>query len=157
MDESLDPADVVSLRIEASPEALYAIVSDPARLGNLSPECTGGRWLDGASSATVGARFRGSNRRGVVRWSTTSTVVEADTGRAFSFLTKDSATQWTYRFETDGTGTVVTESRALVGDYPWLARTFTRYLLGGVEDHATELRAGMRATLDRLKEVAESA
>lgn len=151
-----DPADSVSLRIEASPEVLYGIISDPTRMGELSPECIGGHWLDGATAPAVGARFTGKNKRGIVRWSTTSTVVEADPGRAFAFETGDSGIRWSYRFEADGTGTTVTESRGAAKPYPFIAKAFTTVLLGGVEKHTEELREGMRATLARLKDVAEA-
>lgn len=151
-----DPADSVSLRIEASPEALYDLISDPANMGRLSPECTGGRWLDGATGPAVGARFKGSNKRGFVRWSTTSTVVAADRGEEFAFEVGDSGTRWGYRFEADGTGTVVTESRAASKPYPFIAKAFTTVLLGGVDRHTQELREGMAATLQRLKDLAET-
>lgn len=150
-----DPADAVSLRIEASPEALYDLVSEPSNMGRLSPECTGGHWLDGATGPAVGARFKGTNKRGFVRWSTKSTVVAAERGRAFAFEVGDSGTRWTYAFEADGTGTVVTESRSATKPYPFIARAFTTVLLGGVEGHTRELRAGMAATLERLKVLAE--
>jgi uncharacterized protein YndB with AHSA1/START domain len=148
--------DEVSLRIEAPPEAVYAIVTDIAQMGRLSPECTGGRWLDGADGPAVGARFKGTNKRGVARWSTTNRVVEAEPGRAFSFETKESGTRWTYRMEPDGTGTVVTERRAAFKERPLLAKVFSTLLLGGVAGHDDELRDGMRQTLERLKAVAEA-
>jgi uncharacterized protein YndB with AHSA1/START domain len=148
--------DEVSLRIEASPDAVYAIVTDITQMGRLSPECTGGRWLDGATGPAVDARFKGSNKRGIARWSTTNRVVEAEPGRAFSFETNESGTRWTYRMEADGTGTVVTESRTAFKDRPLLAKVFSTLLLGGVEDHDDEMRDGMRQTLERLKAVAES-
>lgn len=151
-----DPADAVSLRIEASPEAIYAIVSSPEGIGSLSPECIGGQWLDGATGPAVGARFKGRNKRGPVRWSTVNTVVAADPGRAFAFETKQSATRWRFDLEPDGTGTVVTESREPSGPYPFVARAFTTLLLGGVGDHTDELRDGMRATLERLKAKVEA-
>ena len=151
-----DPADSVSLRIEASPSSLYELVSEPANMGRLSPECTGGRWLDGATGPAVGARFKGTNKRGFVRWSTKSTVVAADPGREFAFQVGDSGVRWTYRFEPDGTGTIVTESRAMTQPYPFIARAFTTVLLGGVDGHTAELRAGMAATLERLKALAET-
>jgi hypothetical protein len=150
-----DPADVVQLRIEASPEVLYDLVSDPANMGRLSPECTGGRWLDGASGPAVGARFKGTNKRGIARWSTKCTVVAAERGREFAFEVGESGMQWRYRFEPDGTGTLVTESRTASKPYPFIAKAFTTVLLGGVERHAQELRAGMAATLQRLKVLAE--
>ncbi len=151
-----DPADTVSLRIEAPPHALYDLVSDPANMGKLSPECTGGHWLDAATGPVVGARFKGTNKRGIVRWSTKSTVVAADPGREFAFEVGESGIRWTYVFEADGTGTVVSESRTPSKPYPFIAKAFTTVLLGGVERHTEELRAGMAATLARLKELAEA-
>jgi uncharacterized protein YndB with AHSA1/START domain len=148
-------SDEVSLRIEAPPDAVYAIVTDVAQMGRLSPECTGGRWLDGATGPAVGARFKGSNKRGFARWSTTNRVVEAEPGRAFSFETNQSGTRWTYRMEPDGTGTLVTESRGAFKDRPLIAKVFATLLLGGIDDHEDELRDGMRQTLERLKAVAE--
>ena len=103
---------VVRLQIEASADTLYGLVSDIERMGEWSPENVGGRWLDGAGNPSVGARFRGSNRRGWRRWSTTCTVVEASPGRTFSFdvrVVVVPAARWTYEFEPDGDHTLVTE------------------------------------------------
>jgi uncharacterized protein YndB with AHSA1/START domain len=149
------PADQVSLHIEAPPERIYDIVTDIAQMGRLSPECTGGRWLDGATGPAVGARFKGSNKRGFARWSTTNEVVEAEPGRAFSFETQQSAARWTYRMAPEGTGTMVTETRELFKKRPTVAVVFTKLLLGGEEGHSEELRAGMRQTLERVKAIAE--
>ena len=107
------------------PERIYDIVTDIAQMGRLSPECTGGKWLDGATGPAVGARFKGSNKRGFARWSTTNKVVEADPGRAFSFETQQSAARWTYRMQPDGTGTLVTESREMYKERPLVAKVFT--------------------------------
>lgn len=149
------PGDSVTVRIAAPAERLYDIVTDIAAMGRLSPECTGGRWLGGATGPAVGARFRGTNRRGIARWSTTNEVVVADAGREFAFETQQSGMRWTYRFEPDGDGTLVTEERAAFRPRPLLARAFTNLALGGSEDHEDELRAGMLATLERLRAVAE--
>ena len=64
--------------VRATPQEAYALVSDLPRMGELSPENTGGRWLKGATGPAVGARFKGTNRNGVRRWSTTATVEVAD-------------------------------------------------------------------------------
>jgi len=148
--------DAVSLRIAAPPERIYAIVTDIVQMGRLSPECTGGRWLGGATGPAVGAKFKGTNKRGVARWSTTNKVVAAEPGREFAFETQQSGVRWTYRFGPDGDGTIVTEQRERFKDRTLLASVFTRFALGGIEDHDDELRAGMRATLERLKAVAEA-
>ena len=148
-------SDAVSLRIAAPADHVYDIITDIAQMGRLSPECTGGTWLGGATEPAVGASFKGRNKRGRVRWSTTNTVVAAAPGEEFAFETKDSGIRWTYRLEADGDGTIVTESRAAFRERPLLARVFTKLLLGGVTEHDDELRAGMHATLERLKAVAE--
>ncbi len=147
--------DEVSVRIAAPPARVYEIVTDIEQMGRLSPECTGGRWLDGASGPAVGAKFKGTNKRGFAKWSTTNSVVEAGPAKAFSFETAQSGCRWSYRLEPDGDGTVLTESRAMFRDRPLVAKVFTRLLLGGEQGHEDELRAGMRATLDRVKEIAE--
>jgi uncharacterized protein YndB with AHSA1/START domain len=154
--ESSQAADEVSLRISAPPDLVYEIVTDVAGMGRLSPECTGGRWLGDATGPAVGARFKGTNKRGMVRWSTTNEVVEADPGRAFSFKTLQSGYQWTYRMEPDGEGTLVSESRAPFRARPLLAKVVTQLLLGGEDGHTDELRAGMQHSLERLKALAES-
>lgn len=151
------PADQVSVSISAPPAEVYAVVSDVTRMGELSPECTGGRWLDGATGPVVGARFKGTNRRGPIRWSTTNTVVAAEPGRAFAFETKQSGMGWRFDLEPEGGGTRLTQSRAPFRSYPFVARAFTSLLLGGVDEHTDELRAGMQATLERVKELAEAA
>jgi hypothetical protein len=150
------PADEVSLHIEAPAERIYDIVTDIAQMGRLSPECTGGKWLDGATGPAVGARFKGSNKRGIARWSTTNEVVVADPGVAFSFETQQSAARWSYRLQPEGTGTLVTETRELYKKRPAVATIFTKLFLGGDDGHDEELRQGMQQTLQRVKEIAES-
>jgi hypothetical protein len=152
----IDPSDTVSIHVDAPAERVYDIVTDIAQMGRLSPECVGGRWLGGADGPAVGARFKGTNKRGIARWSTTNEVVEADPGRAFSFKTLQSGYQWTYRMESDATGTLVTESRAPFRERPLIAKVFTKLLLGGEDGHEEELRAGMRQTLERVKAIAEA-
>ncbi|MFN8052278.1 MAG: SRPBCC family protein [Acidimicrobiales bacterium] len=152
--------DEVSIVIDAPADRLYDIVSDVSKMGRLSPECTGGKWLGGAKGPSVDARFKGRNRRGPVMWSTTNTVVAANRGREFAFETKQSGTRWRYRFEPVGDGdnrTVVTESREPWRSRPMVARVFSVLFLGGIKDHDEEMREGMRASLERLKSVAESA
>lgn len=156
-----DPAyhDEVTERIAAPADHLYGLVSDLPRMGRFSPENKGGRWLGRPKGPRVGARFLGLNRRGAVVWTTISRVVTADPGCEFAFDVKASGARWGYRFDSDGDSgeTVVTETRTALGPRPWSARLFAGGLLGGVPDHDEEMRAGMAATLRRLKELAERA
>ena len=108
-----DVSDTAS--IAAPADYLYDLVSDVTRMGEWSPENVGGRWVGEVSAPVVGARFRGSNRRGWRRWSTTCTVVAAEPGRRFAFNVAFAgipASRWTYHFRPDGDATIVTETWA---------------------------------------------
>jgi hypothetical protein len=151
-----DPGpDSVSLDVEASPDRLYELVSDVTRMGRLSPECTGGRWIGGEKRPVAGAKFLGFNRRGIAWWFTVNQVVTAEPGREFAFETRTTGVRWRYRFTPRDAGTTVTESRQEVRDRPLTARLFARLFLGGIEEHDDELREGMATSLSRLKALAE--
>lgn len=146
---------VASLHIKASPETVYDLVSDVPRMGEWSPECRGCRWVGGATRPVAGARFTGTNRRGLVRWTTELQVLTADRGREFTFgkLRNDRA-KWTYRFEPDGGGTTVTESFELLADLPRRIAFIERWFIG-IKDRRSDLENGMRVTLQRLKNTVE--
>src|SRR5579863_8083197 len=146
----------VTAQIAAAPERVYALVADLPRMGEWSPENRENRWIGGATQAGPGAKFRGANRSGIRRWSTTCTVLVADPGRLLSWEAKFYGlpiAQWTYRFEPDGQGgTVVTET---VEDR---RGTWMRAMqpVTGVKDRSAHNRATMEITLERLKAAAES-
>ena len=144
-------------RIAAPAGMLYALVSDVTRMGEWSPENVGGRWLGGATAPLVGARFRGSNRRGWRRWSTTCRVVAAEPGSTFAFDVSVSgipASRWTYELRPDGDFTVVTET--------WTDRRprWFAILAGatmGIDDIRAHNQDNIRATLANLTAAAEQA
>ena len=146
-----------STEVRASPSVLYTAVSDVRRMGDWSPECQRCEWIGGADGPAVGARFKGTNRRGVARWSTTPRVVVADPGREFAFVTGHRGrdmTKWTYHFETVVGGTEVTESFEMLYDMPWYFRFADRFLMG-VKDRKADLVTNMEATLQHLKGATE--
>jgi polyketide cyclase/dehydrase/lipid transport protein len=101
------PDLIVEEKIEASPLAVYELVSDVTNMGRWSPETTACRWLRGATGPAVGARFKGANRDRWRRWSTTCTVVSADPGRMFAFDVKFwgiPVARWAYEFAPEATG-----------------------------------------------------
>ena len=146
-----------SVRVEAPPEKVYGVVSDVTRMGEWSPETTSADWVGGATGPAVGAKFKGRNRNGLARWSTTPRVVAAEPGREFAFTTswlgKD-MTLWTYRMEPEGAGSRVTESFEMLIDVPWYFTASERWLMG-VKDRKADLEANMAKTLERLKGVVE--
>ena len=145
-----------SLAMAADPERIWAMVTDVSRMGEWSPENERGEWLDGATGAVVGARFKGTNRRGKSRWTTTCEVVEAEPGRSFAFRTSGSPrTLWRYRFEQVDGATLVTESFEMARPLGAFARLLTR-VTTGVTDRRGDMEDGVRTTLARLKEAAEA-
>jgi hypothetical protein len=141
-----------SIHVDAPPETVYDVVSDVRRMGEWSPECRECAWLDGASGPVVGARFKGTNRKGVVRWSTKPKVVAATRGQTFSFATD--ITRWSYQFDPESGGTKVTESFEMTADEPVLLDLGQRYFLR-IKDRRADLEAGMGVTLARIKQAVE--
>jgi hypothetical protein len=128
---------------------VYDLVSDVTSMGAYSPENTGAAWIGGATGPAVGARFKGTNRMGSIRWSTKPTVTAADRGRLFSFQVPGRAkTTWSYRFDPEQGGVRVTESMRQDRPTPLPIRLLQRR--AGVTDRAEHLRAGMAVTLDSL-------
>ncbi|MFA6574734.1 MAG: SRPBCC family protein, partial [Nocardioides sp.] len=74
----------VSRVIPAEPQALYAIVTEVGRMGELSPETRSTQWVEG-DGPVVGARFKGRNKLGWLSWTTIATVTEAEPGARFAF------------------------------------------------------------------------
>ena len=147
------------VHISAPPEVVYNLVSDVTRMGEWSPECVDCEWLDGATGAAVGARFRGKNKNGMVRWSNKPRVVVAESGSQFAFVVPDllgkDSTKWTYRFEPSGDGTDVIESFEVLATIPLYVRLGQKFMMGS-KDRGAELEANMRLTLERIKSSVEA-
>ena len=149
------PTDTAEVDVAAAPETVWDLVADVTRMGEWSPECYRCTWLDGGTGPREGARFKGWNRQDLgplpVRWTTTSTVVEAVRGEVFSFTTKTSGATWTYRFTaTPDGGTHVVETRT-DGTKPLIARVFNAVM----PRRGEILVEGMHETLRRIKAAAE--
>jgi uncharacterized protein YndB with AHSA1/START domain len=136
--------------IPATPERVYELVSDLPRMGEWSPENTGGKWVKGATRAAVGAKFKGTNAKGIMRWSTIATVTVADPGREFAFDVAAhglAVAGWGFSLSAVDGGTQVTQ---WWDDHrnPVMAR-LTGFALR-VPDRASHNRAGMETTLEAL-------
>ena len=146
----------VTAPVPASPAVVWRLVSDVTRVGEWSPETASAAWVSG-EPGTVGARFKGRNKRGRSSWSTTCQVVESEPGRSFAFVVgkpaKPSAS-WRYEIAPAPGGSSVTESFELPKPLGAAARLFTR-LTTGVRDRESDLVQGMEQTLARLAAVAE--
>ncbi|WP_242653898.1 SRPBCC family protein [Klenkia soli] len=113
-----------SILVAAAPAAVYAVVSDPTRTPEFSPENRGAR-TGSTGSLPVGAVFTGDNERRGFRWITECVVTAADPGARFAFRVRaiggarrrlrTGIASWEHRLEPvtlpDGTaGTRVTQT-----------------------------------------------
>jgi Polyketide cyclase / dehydrase and lipid transport len=144
-----------SIGIAAPPEVVYDLIADVTRMGEWSPECYRCEWLDGATVAAPGVRFRGHNRLGRMRWERTAVVKTADRGREFGFATvNDGAgreeTRWRYTMEPSPSGTLLTES------FEFLWCSVANRLAEALVPRGRQVNRGIEETLRRIKRAAEA-
>ena len=146
----MDKRTEVSRHIAASPEQVYAAISDVTRMGEWSEECRACAWHEGSTDPVVGATFDGHNEYGEHRWTTQGKVIEADPGRSFAFecsMMDFHFSTWGYRIEPTRSGCQVTEwSEDL---RPESVLEFSRQT-SGVDDRTERNRQTMSGTLARL-------
>jgi hypothetical protein len=147
----------VTVHMDATPDAVWALVSDITRIGEFSPETFEAQWLGGATGPALGARFRGHvkrNEKGPVYWSTCE-VTSCDPGRDFGFAVlagSRSINNWRYVIAaTPAGGSDVTESFALT---PSIATRIYWAAAGRLRGRRN--RNDMRRTLERIKAVVEA-
>jgi hypothetical protein len=152
----VEPTATGRITVNASPDRVYALLSDLDSFSGLAEETVRCTALDGTTTAKVGTRFRGTNRRGVRRWSTVSTVTDAAPGREFSFNVTSlgiPVSRWSYSIAPSDDGCVVTEST-------WDRRPKwflgIAYVATGVSDRVTVNTQNIARTLARLKAKAEA-
>ena len=163
------------IRVAASPEKIYSVVSDLARSKEWSPECMGGEWIEGAPSA-VGSVFRGENLRSedvvgwapLVRgtWYTEARVVAADPGRTFRWMMlthaqEDQESIWGFDIESAGNGTSTLThhfrmGKATAGIHKIVADLDEDGRKRFVVDWTAKLAQDLDDTLARIKAVIEA-
>lgn len=145
-----------SIVVDATPQDLYAMVSDVTRMGEWSPICTGG-WWDEGDGPGVGAWFTGRNQTAQRTWETRSEVVVADPGREFAFVVGGAFVRWGYAFTPGDEGTTVTESWEFLPE--GLAMFRDKHgddAQAQIEDRTQAAHDSIPATLAAIKRVAES-
>jgi uncharacterized protein YndB with AHSA1/START domain len=146
---------VARVHVGAPAEYVYALISDVTRMGDWSPETDNCEWLDGATSAAVGVRFRGANHLGLVKWRTECIITTATPGEEFAFSVMHpdgrEETRWGYLLTPTETGTEVVES------YEFLWCPLANRILETFIPRDRQLRRGIQQTLTRLAAAAEAA
>jgi uncharacterized protein YndB with AHSA1/START domain len=139
--------------VAAPPEAVWEVLADVTRTGEWSHECRGAQWV-GVPGAVPGARFRGRNEAGLVRWSRPCVIETAVPGRELSWRTqgpwptRDSA-RWRITLAPRAGGTEVRQTFEVLNLPDWFARVIER-MIPAHRDRSAALAADLR----RLGEVA---
>jgi len=141
----------VSRVIQASPEAIFDVLADPARHGEIDGSGMVQKLRGESNRLELGSKFGMDMKMGILPYRVTSTVVEFEENRliAWAHFGKH---RWRYELEpvagSDGGGTKVTES------FDWSTSMSPKVieLAGYPKKHP----ANMEATLERLASVVES-
>jgi Polyketide cyclase / dehydrase and lipid transport len=155
-DQEPGPASAKSeVSIDSDAQSVYHLITDLPTLASLAEEARAMKWRRG-DSAREGAVFKGQNRNGFFRWSTTCTVTDAEPGRAFAFNVHYiglPVAHWRYDIVADGDGCRVTE-QTWDRRPGWFSKT--AWVGTGVRNRTAANTEHIRLTLQRLKERAET-
>lgn len=146
-----------SIFVAASPDEVYALVSDISRMGDWSPVCKACWWDEGAGPS-VGAWFTGRNVTPDRTWETRSQVVAADPGRTFAWEVNNGWVYWGYEMVEEDGGTRLTESWELLPKgVSGFHERFGDTAEAEISARSEAARRGIPATLAAIKQTAESA
>ena len=157
---STDPRRELRAEIEvAAPrERVWEVLTDFSRMPAWSPELVRMTALRGGG-LRLGQQYLGINRRGPVVWPTRNVVRALAPGSLLAWDTVSSGARWIFELsdlDTTGEGrTRLVQRRQVPGDLTLGSRVVAPLLLGGTAEHADELEAGMRTTLERLRDEVE--
>ena len=141
--------------VDAHADTVYHLITDLPTLASLAEEAQAMEWRKG-DGAVPGAVFKGHNRNGVFRWSTTCTVTDAEPGQAFAFDVRYfgvPVARWRYDIASTEGGCRVTE-RTWDHRPGWFTKT--AWIGTGVRDRDAANAEHIKLTLQRLKEKAEA-
>jgi len=139
--------------VSANPEKVWALITDLPRMGEWSPEATGGEWIEGASAAAVGAQFKGTNKTATHNWESIVTVDVCDAPRKFSFSLHAAGTHlcdWVYEIEPSTTGCQVTHAWVASPQWAGFEEAGIGEKISGVPKRAPHNLRSMEITLDNL-------
>jgi len=153
------PALEAEIEIEATPDEVWAAVSDVDSMKSRSPELVTMRML---GKPKEGRRSLNINRSKGFAWPTTARITRwkppANDGGsgAFAFHVWPTNVEWSYDIEPTPSGVRVVERRTALPNPSLTVRLTARWALGGADVHDVELLDGMNATLAALKSEVET-
>ena len=152
------PSVEVETRVQASPAAVWELVSDIATPCRFSEELQETRWIDDT-------HFAGRNRHAAIgEWETVCTVVDRQPERVFAWVVGEPdnpSAQWRFTIEPAGESETVLRQWMRMGPAPSgltpaivaMPDKEERIIARRLEEH----RRNMQATVDGIRDLAESA
>lgn len=141
--------------IYVPPERVWELLTRTRTHADASPELVAMLPLK-PGGFRQGQWFLGVNRRKAAVWPTRNVVTVFEPHRRLAWDTTTSGARWLFELEPTASGTRLIQRRILTRDLTKISTTFATIALGGVDEHADELEAGMRESLLRIKAKAES-
>ena len=138
--------------IDAPVSTVWSLISDFRRMRQWSPQC---RLMRPLGPVRPGTRTFNLNRRNLLVWPTTSTVVELVPEQKLAFRVNMNNTVWSYELQPIPGGTRVIESRHAENGVKPVSSVAVNALMGGTESFERELVEGMNASLAKIKAAAE--
>jgi uncharacterized protein YndB with AHSA1/START domain len=139
--------------INAPVAKVWALLSDFRRMPQWSPQC---RVMRPLGPVRQGTRTLNLNRRNLMFWPTTSTVVEMIPEQKLAFRVNMNNTIWSYELQPIPEGTRVIESRHAENGVKPVSAMAVNALFGGTSSFERELVDGMNASLAKIKAAAEN-
>ena len=148
--QSSGQADVT---VDVDIDDVWAVVSDPTRVGEWSHECVSVSWVGDHTEPVVGARFRGRNRAGIFRWGRVCEILEVQpyeiVWRTVSTARFPDTTEWRIAlFPAEGGATRIEQT--FQGKAPKVLAVLYALLIPAYRDRTEALREDLR----RIGEVA---
>ncbi|MBP1326870.1 hypothetical protein JOF28_002102 [Leucobacter exalbidus] len=144
-----------SIVISASPDEVYAVVSDVTRTGEWSPVCNA-CWWDKGDGPRIGAFFTGRNVTPERTWETRSEVVIAEPGKAFGWSVAEGRVLWTYSMQPVPAGTELTESWEFTPTgQAFFAQKMGERAPAEIESRRQAALSGIPVTLAAIKRIIE--
>ena len=155
MTDTASASAQAEVTINADCGTVYRLITDLPTLASLAEENEAMEWRKG-DRVSPGAVFRGRNRNGSHRWTTTCTITDAEPGSVFAFDVRYVSlpiARWRYDIVPADGGCRVTE-RTWDRRPGWFSKT--AWVGTGVRDRDSDNAEHIRLTLALMKEMAEA-
>lgn len=142
--------------INAPLAEVWALVGDPRRLADWSPQVVSSEFCDGADAASLGVRFVNHNHDHGMSWSTSAEIVRLVPLREMAFRVDENWLVWSFTLEPMGAeATCVVHRRESPDGISGWAHAMTEKHMGGTAAFTRSMRDGMDQTLLRIKTASE--